>query len=56
MAGAIGGGGLGDLAIRWGYYRFRTDVTIGAVIVILLLVETVQILGTRISQQLLSKR
>ena len=56
MAGAIGGGGLGDLAIRWGYYRFRTDVTIGAVVVILLLVEAVQFIGTRVSQHLLSKR
>ena len=56
MAGAIGGRGLGDLAIRYGYYRFRTDVTIGAVIVILLLVELVQIAGTTISRSLLSKR
>ncbi|MCL2069563.1 MAG: ABC transporter permease [Treponema sp.] len=56
MAGAIGGRGLGDLAIRWGYYRFRTDVTIGAVIVILILVEAVQIIGTAISRNLLSKR
>jgi D-methionine transport system permease protein len=56
MAGAIGGRGLGDLAIRYGYYRFRTDVTIGAVIIILILVETVQIIGTLISRRLLSKR
>ena len=56
MAGAIGGRGLGDLAIRYGYYRFRTDVTIGAVVVILILVETVQITGSVISRRLLSKR
>ena len=56
MAGAIGGRGLGDLAIRYGYFRFRTDVAIGAVIVILLLVEAVQIIGTIISRSLLSKR
>jgi D-methionine transport system permease protein len=56
MAGAIGGRGLGDLAIRYGYYRFQTDVTIAAVIVILILVEAVQITGTLISRQLLSKR
>jgi D-methionine transport system permease protein len=56
MAGAIGGRGLGDLAIRYGYYRFRTDVTIGAVVVILILVETVQIIGSAISRSLLSKR
>jgi D-methionine transport system permease protein len=56
MAGAIGGRGLGDLAIRYGYYRFRTDVTIGAVIIILILVEAVQMIGTAISRSLLSKR
>ena len=56
MAGAIGGRGLGDLAIRYGYYRFRIDVTIGAVIIILVLVEAVQIIGTAISRSLLSKR
>jgi D-methionine transport system permease protein len=56
MAGAIGGEGLGDLAIRYGYHRFRTDVTIGAVIVIIILVEVVQITGTVISRSLLSKR
>jgi D-methionine transport system permease protein len=56
MAGAIGGGGLGDLAIRYGYQRFRTDVMIASVIVILLLVEVIQILGTRWSSRLLAKR
>ncbi|MDR1839727.1 MAG: ABC transporter permease [Treponema sp.] len=56
MAGAIGGGGLGALAINHGYYRFRTDVTIGAVIIILILVEAVQIAGTAISRKLLSRR
>jgi len=56
MAGAIGGRGLGDLAIRYGYYRFRTDVTIGAVVVILVLVEAVQFIGTAVSRSLLSKR
>ncbi|MDR2094599.1 MAG: ABC transporter permease [Treponema sp.] len=56
MAGAIGGGGLGDLAIRYGYYRFRMDVTIAAVIVILILVEAVQISGTAVSRNLLAKR
>ncbi|MDR2661519.1 MAG: ABC transporter permease [Treponema sp.] len=56
MAGAIGGGGLGDLAIRYGYYRFRIDVTIAAVIIILILVEAVQLTGTVISRALLAKR
>jgi len=56
MAGALGGGGLGDLAIRYGYYRFRIDVTIAAVIIILILVEAVQITGTIISRRLLARR
>jgi len=56
MAGALGGGGLGDLAIRYGYYRFRIDVTIAAVIIILILVEAVQITGTIISRRLMAKR
>jgi D-methionine transport system permease protein len=56
MAGAIGGGGLGDLAIRYGYYRFTPDVLVAAVIVILLLVEAAPLIGTAISRNLLSKR
>lgn len=56
MAGAIGGGGLGDLAIRYGYQRFRTDVMIAAVVVILVLVEVIQLVGTKISAALLAKR
>jgi D-methionine transport system permease protein len=55
MAGAIGGGGLGALAINYGYYRFRTGVMAAAVIVILLLVEIVQFAGTLASRKLLSK-
>lgn len=56
MAGAIGGGGLGDLAIRYGYQRFRTDVMIAAVIVILVLVEVIQVIGTKISNALMARR
>ncbi len=56
MAGAIGGGGLGDLAIRFGYQRFRPDVMVASVVVILLLVEIVQFLGSKISASLLKKR
>jgi D-methionine transport system permease protein len=56
MAGAIGGGGLGSLAINYGYYRFRMDVTIAAVIIILIIVELVQLAGTAVSRSLLSKR
>lgn len=56
MAGAIGGGGLGDLAIRYGYQRFRTDVMIASIIVLLVLVEAVQLTGTFISKKIVSKR
>ena len=56
MAGAIGGGGLGDLAIRYGYQRFRTDIMAVSVIVILVLVEVIQVIGTKISSRLLAKR
>lgn len=45
MAGAVGGGGLGDLAIRYGYQRFRTDVMLVTVAVLVLLVQTMQLLG-----------
>jgi D-methionine transport system permease protein len=56
MAGAIGGGGLGDLAIRYGYQRFRTDIMVASVIVILVLVEIIQIAGTKISTAMLKRR
>lgn len=56
MAGAIGGGGLGDLAIRYGYQRFRTDIMIASVLVILVLVEIIQFFGTRLSNTLMKKR
>lgn len=47
MAGAIGGGGLGDLAIRYGYQRFRTDVMTESVIIIIVMVEVIQFLGNK---------
>ncbi|MGH4039005.1 MAG: methionine ABC transporter permease [Sphaerochaeta sp.] len=56
MAGAIGGGGLGDLAIRYGYQRFRADVMVASVIVILILVEVVQVLGDKMVARLMKKR
>ncbi len=49
MAGAFGGGGLGNLAIRYGYNRFQTDVMIYAVLVIVILVQAVQFLGNIIA-------
>ena len=56
MAGAIGGGGLGDLAIRYGYQRFRPDVMFASVVVILVLVEIIQVSGNRLSGRLMARR
>jgi len=52
MAGAIGGGGLGDLAIRYGLYRFKTDIMISSVIVIIVLVQGVQTIGNKIAAKI----
>ena len=56
MAGAIGGGGLGDLAIRYGYQRNQPLVMIPAVIIILIMVEVIQFIGSRISSGLMARR
>lgn len=45
MAGIVGGGGVGDLAIRFGYYRYQTDVMAATVIALVVLVQMVQMLG-----------
>jgi len=55
MAGAIGGGGLGDLAIRFGYQRFRVDVMIATVVIIIALVQLVQSAGDMVSHRLNKK-
>lgn len=56
MAGVIGGGGLGDLAIRYGYQRFRTDIMIAAVLSIIILVEGVQMTGNAITRSIRARR
>ena len=56
MAGTIGGGGLGDLAIRYGYQRFRPDVMAASVVVIIVMVELIQVVGTRIANRMLANR
>ncbi len=45
MAGAVGGGGLGDVAIKYGYYRFQTDTMIYTVIILIVLVQACQSFG-----------
>ncbi|GEL76453.1 methionine ABC transporter permease [Tenuibacillus multivorans] len=52
MAGFVGGGGLGDLAITYGYQRFETDVMIVTVILLVILVQIVQTLGNYLSKKL----
>jgi D-methionine transport system permease protein len=52
MAGALGGGGLGDLAIRYGYQRFRMDIMIATVVILIAQVQIVQSLGNYISSKL----
>lgn len=49
MAGAIGGGGLGNLAIRYGLYGFQTDIMAVSIIIIVILVQGVQFLGNHIA-------
>jgi D-methionine transport system permease protein len=51
MAGAIGGGGLGDLAIRYGYQRYETSVMIATVILLIVLVQGIQALGNDIARR-----
>ena len=52
MAGAIGGGGLGDFAIRYGYQQFRTDITLATVVLLLLVVQLLQWAGDRWARRL----
>ncbi|WP_134684120.1 methionine ABC transporter permease [Brevibacillus migulae] len=56
VAGAIGAGGLGSLAIRFGYQRFREDVLISTVILIILLVQIFQWSGDSIAKSIVKKR
>ncbi|MBQ1249585.1 MAG: ABC transporter permease [Selenomonadales bacterium] len=52
MAGAVGGGGLGDLAIRYGYQRFQADVMIITVVILIIMVQVVQSVGDYASRRL----
>lgn len=51
MAGTIGGGGLGDLAIRYGYQRFQADVMIATIIVLVIVVQLIQFIGNYLSRK-----
>lgn len=52
MSGTVGGGGLGDIAVRYGYYRWQTDIMIVTVILLVVLFQIIQNLGMRISEGL----
>ena len=52
MAGTLGGGGLGDLAIRYGYQRFRGDIMLATVVVLIIQVQLVQSIGDKLSTKL----
>jgi len=52
VAGVVGGGGIGDLAIRYGYYRFETDVMVITVAILIVMVQLIQFGGARIARRL----
>ena len=52
MAGVVGGGGLGDIAIRYGYYRYETGIMIVTIIILVILVQILQGIGMMLSKKL----
>lgn len=52
MAGVVGGGGLGDLAIRYGYQRFQTNVMLATVILLVVMVQLIQVLGDYLAKKI----
>lgn len=52
MAGAIGAGGLGDVAIRFGFYRYKTDVLIATIIILIILVQIIQSISDLIARKI----
>lgn len=52
MAGTVGGGGLGDIAIRYGYYRYESGIMIVTVVLIVILVQIFQTIGMRLASRL----
>ncbi len=49
MSGTVGGGGLGDIAVRYGYYRWQTDIMIITVVLLIIIFQIIQMIGTRVS-------
>ena len=52
VAGVVGGGGIGDLAIRYGYYRFETDIMVATVAILIVMVQLIQFTGNRIAKRI----
>ena len=52
MAGTVGGGGLGDIAIRYGYHRYQPDIMIVTVILLVVLVQIFQTIGMILASRL----
>ena len=52
MAGTVGAGGLGKIAMTYGYYRYQTDIMIVAVVILVLLVQIMQLVGMFVSRKL----
>lgn len=52
VAGVVGGGGIGDLAIRYGYYRFQTEVMLAMVLLLVVIVQLIQLVGNRLARSL----
>lgn len=55
MAGAIGGGGLGDIAIRYGYQRFQGDIMLATIIILIIMVQVIQMIGDGLSKTMNKK-
>ena len=55
MAGAIGGGGLGDIAIRYGYQRFQGDILLATIIILIIMVQVIQMIGDGLSKAMNKK-
>ena len=52
MSGTVGGGGLGDIAVRYGYYRWQTDIMIVTVLLLIIIFQIIQNVGTKLSSHI----
>lgn len=56
MSGTVGGGGLGDIAVRYGYYRWQTDIMIVTVLLLIIIFQIIQNVGTKLSSHIDHRR